>query len=136
VLLVQVERTGKEQRETGFIHAEDAKEHLLRLGFHEREIAIKTAEVNDLKVPENLDLLSPTCPVRVIITKQALQEGWDCPFAYVLCALSASHTLNAMTQLIERILRQPKATKTSVVVLDECYVFCHHAKTKEIVDAI
>ena len=102
VLLVQVERTGKEQRETGFIHAEDAKEHLLRLGFHEREIAIKTAEVNDLKVPENLDLLSPTCPVRVIITKQALQEGWDCPFAYVLCALSASHTLNAMTQLIER----------------------------------
>jgi type III restriction enzyme len=136
ILLVQVERTGKEQRETGFIHAEDAREHLLRLGFHEREIAIKTAEVNNLKAPENVDLLSSTCPVRVIITKQALQEGWDCSFAYVLCTLSASRNLNAMTQLIGRILRQSEATKTSMAALDECYVFCHHARTKEIIDKI
>jgi type III restriction enzyme len=62
----------------------------LAAGLDEAEIAIKTAEQNDLSQPENLDLLSPTNRVRVIITKQALQEGWDCPFAYVLCALAAS----------------------------------------------
>ncbi|MBW4919434.1 hypothetical protein, partial [Klebsiella pneumoniae] len=60
ILLVQVERTGKDQREAGFIHSEDAKEFLLTAGLTEREIAIKTSEVNDLKAPENQNLLSPT----------------------------------------------------------------------------
>ena len=73
------------------------------------EIAIKTADTNDLAAPENLDLLDPTNRVRVIVTKQALQEGWDCPFAYVLCSLSASHNAAALTQLVGRILRQPHA---------------------------
>lgn len=136
ILLVQVERTGKDQREAGFIHSEDAKEFLLTAGLAEREIAIKTSEVNDLKTPENQDLLSPTNPIRVIITKQALQEGWDCPFAYVLCSLSASSNLSAMTQLVGRILRQPYAMKTNVEALDQCYVFCHHASTKEVVAGI
>ena len=80
IMLVQVERTGKEQRDGAHIHAEDAKDYLLTVGLTEREIAVKTSEVNDLKQPENLDLLSPTNEVRAIITKQALQEGWDCPF--------------------------------------------------------
>ncbi|HAU4290828.1 TPA: DEAD/DEAH box helicase family protein [Serratia marcescens] len=136
ILLVQVERTGKDQREAGFIHSEDAKEFLLTAGLTEREIAIKTSEVNDLKTPENQDLLSPTNPIRVIITKQALQEGWDCPFAYVLCSLSASSNLSAMTQLVGRILRQPYALKTNVEALDQCYVFCHHASTKDVVAGI
>lgn len=135
ILLVQVERTGKEQREAGFIHADDVKDYLLRIGFREDEVAFKTSQVNELKTA---DLLSPTCPIRAIITKQALQEGWDCPFAYVLCSLSATRSLNAMTQLIGRILRQPDATRIGVPheALDECYVFCHHASTKEIVEAI
>lgn len=136
ILLVQVERTGKEQRESGFIHADDAKEFLLTTGMSEREIAIKTSEVNDLKEPENLNLLSNTSPVRVIITKQALQEGWDCPFAYVLCSLATSNNLSAMTQLVGRILRQPYASKTGVEALDQCYVFCHHASTKDVVAKI
>ena len=136
ILLVQVERTGKEQREAGFIHAEDAKEFLLTTGLSEREIAIKTSEVNDLKSPENLDLLISSSPVRVIITKQALQEGWDCPFAYVLCSLATSSNISAMTQLVGRILRQPYATKTDVESLDQCYVFCHHATTKDVIAKI
>jgi type III restriction enzyme len=74
--------------------------------------------------------------VQVIITKQALQEGWDCPFAYVLCTLAASHNQNAMTQLVGRILRQPEATRTSDTLLNECYVFCHHIKTKDVIEAI
>lgn len=137
ILLVQVERTGKDQRTGAHIHALDVKEWLMAsAGFEEPEIAVKTAETNDLAQPENLDLLSPTNRVRVIITKQALQEGWDCPFAYVLCALAASANLSAMTQLVGRILRQPQASKTGVALLDESYVITHHAGTTAVVDAI
>lgn len=74
--------------------------------------------------------------MRVIITKQALQEGWDCPFAYVLCALAASSNEKAMTQLVGRILRQPGAMKTGVEALDECHLITHHADTAKVVEAI
>jgi len=136
ILLVQVERTGKDQREKNAIHSEDVREFLLGLGIDKTEIAVKTSETNELNDPENIDLLSPTCAVRVIITKQALQEGWDCPFAYVLCSLAASHNQSAMTQLVGRILRQPDAMNTPDPMLNECYVFCHHVKTKDVIEAI
>ena len=136
IMLIQVERTGADQRESGHIHAEDVKDWLLTAGFDQAEIAIKTAQQNDLNDPENQDLLSPTNRVRAIITKQALQEGWDCPFAYVLCSLAASANLRAMTQLVGRILRQPGALKTGVEALDECHVITHHADTATVVGAI
>ena len=135
-MLIQVERTGAEQRDGRHIHAEDVSDWLLTAGFDEAEIAIKTAERNDLKQPENQDLLSPTNRVRAIITKQALQEGWDCPFAYVLCALAASTNQQALTQLVGRILRQPTAMKTGVDALDECHIVTHHAQTASVVKAI
>jgi len=136
ILLVQVERTSEEHRDGMRIHALDAKEWLKTAGLDEAEIAIKTASTNDLNNPENQDLLAPTNRVRAIITKQALQEGWDCPFAYVLCSLAASSNLASMTQLVGRILRQPHAEKTGVQTLDECYVITHHADTANVVQAI
>ena len=81
-------------------------------------------------------MLANTNRIRAIITKSALQEGWDCPFAYVLCALAVNANLAAMTQLIGRILRQPQAQKTAVPLLDECYVITHHAQTSQVVTAI
>ena len=104
IMLVQVERTGADQRDGDHIHADDVKDWLPQSGLDAAEVAIKTAEQNDLNQPENLDLLSPTNRVRVIVTKAALQEGWDCPFAYVLCSLAAASALPAMTQLVGRIL--------------------------------
>jgi type III restriction enzyme len=136
IMLVQAERTGADQRDGSHIHALDVKEWLINAGLDEAEIAIKTADTNDLATPENQDLLTPVNRVRVIITKQALQEGWDCPFAYVLCALAASGNLSAMTQLVGRILRQPHAEKTGVAALDESYVITHHAGTADVVAAI
>ena len=136
ILLVQVERTGKDMRDAGFIHAEDARAYLMQLGLTEKQIAIKTSDRNDLNTPENIDLLSPQCEVRAIITKQALQEGWDCPFAYVLCALAAGKDIRAMTQLMGRILRLPHVAKTGRDALDACYVLCHDAKTGDVVKAI
>jgi type III restriction enzyme len=121
IMLVRVERTGKEQRDSGFVHAEDAREYLLeKLGVRPEEIRIKTSEEDTLG---DEDLRLPTCEVRYIITKAALQEGWDCPFAYVLAILSKTTANTALTQMIGRILRQPDARLTRRTLLDECYVF-------------
>ena len=44
--------------------------------------------------------------------------------------------MNAMTQLVGRILRQPHALKTGVDALDEGYVIAHHPTTGDVVRAI
>lgn len=136
ICLVQVERTGKDQRDGRHVHSADAFEYLQTLGLRDDEIAIKSAERDDLKTSDRQELTSPGNPVRFIITKQALQEGWDCPFAYVLCSLAPVSSRGAMTQLIGRILRQPDTEKTGVESLDECYVLCTHSKTRDVIDAI
>lgn len=130
IVLVQVERTGKDQIGTGFIHAEMVKEYLMeRLDIPETAIRVKTAENDGL---EDVDLLDPGCPVEWIITKSALQEGWDCPFAYILVSLSSTGSSQNMTQLVGRVLRQPYQERTPHVELNESYVYCLHATTGEI----
>jgi len=132
--LIQVEATGKNQRKEGKIHAEDVREHLIATGLVKpEEIRVKSSTKNEL---ENEDLLSPKSPVRFIITKQALQEGWDCPFAYSLTVLGGSRSERALTQLVGRVLRQPYARKTNIKELDESYVFCLRDSSKQLVKAI
>ena len=88
ICVIQAERTGKDQIAPNVIHSESVKEYLIKnIGIPEQEIAIKTSEKDELKDVDNLTqdgLLGRACPIRFIITKHALQEGWDCPFAYVL----------------------------------------------------
>lgn len=136
IMLVQVERTSEDQLDSGLIHAKQVRAYLAQLGLPEAAIAEKTSETDELKNPENIDLLRPACPVRVIITKQALQEGWDCPFAYVLCALAANRNLASMTQLVGRILRQPHTAKTGSAALDACYVYCFQVATGDVVAGV
>lgn len=123
--LVQVERTGKEQRDGKLIHSEDVREYLIGQGVPKDAIAVKSAELDELKEFEDIGgLLVRDCPIRYVITKHALQEGWDCSFAYVLAILTNPHSKTALTQLVGRILRQPYARKTGVLALDESYVYC------------
>ncbi len=70
------------------------------------------------------DLLSELSPVRWIITKSALMEGWDCPFAYLLVMLDNTRAQRAITQLVGRVMRQPHARRTGRELLDQCYVYC------------
>jgi len=134
ICLVQAERTGKDQRGAGYIHAEDVKEYLIKqCGILQEEIAIKSSEKDDI---EGIDLLSKDCPVRYIITKYALQEGWDCAFAYLLAILTNPSSQLSITQLVGRILRQPKARKTKVKELDESYVFCFRQKARDLLENI
>ena len=138
ICLVQVERTGKEQRKTGFIHAEDVREYLLRHpSLNTEHVAVKTSQRDELKeVDEAGGLLSRDCPIRFIITKQALQEGWDCSFAYVLAILTNPSSKSALTQLVGRILRQPHATKTNMPALDESYVFCYGRRANDLLNDV
>jgi type III restriction enzyme len=134
IQLIQVERTGKDQRDSGYIHSEDVKEFLVReVGVRENQIAIKSSEKDDI---EGINLLSKDCTIRYIITKSALQEGWDCAFAYVLTVLAGGRSTGAMTQLVGRVLRQPFAQKTTFPSLNECYVITYKQTTSELVRAI
>jgi type III restriction enzyme len=94
---------------------------------------LKTSDADELG---DDDLLSETCPVRFIITKDALREGWDCPFAYVLAILSKTTANTALTQMIGRVLRQPHARATGRTALDECYVFTFDQEVKKAVDCV
>ena len=133
IMLVQVERTGEGQRDGVLVHAEDARDHLLKLGLTEQEIKIKSANNNEI---EDMNLLAKNCSVRAIITKSALQEGWDCPFAYVLVSLSSSKSITAITQLLGRVLRQPYTTKSRFDELNKSYVFCLHKETNVLIEQI
>ena len=76
----------------------------MKNGIPAEQIAIKTADINELK---NADLLSPNCPIRFIITVNALKEGWDCPFAYILASLANRTSQVDVEQIVGRILRLP-----------------------------
>ncbi len=134
ICLIQVERTGKDQRDKKFIHAEDAKEYLIKkCNVPESHIAIKSSEKDDI---EGIDLFANDCEIRYIITKRALQEGWDCSFAYVLTVLTNPSSATGITQLVGRILRQPFARKTKIKDLDECYVYTFRQNAKSLVSDI
>jgi type III restriction enzyme len=134
ICLIQVERTGKDQRDKKFIHAEDAKEYLIKkCNVPESHIAIKSSEKDDI---EGIDLFANDCEIRYIITKRALQECWDCSFAYVLTVLTNPSSATGITQLVGRILRQPFARKTKIKDLDECYVYTFRQNAKSLVSDI
>ena len=138
ICVIQVERTGRQQRKPGVIHAEDAREYLLRHpDIRPEQIAVKTSQRDELKEVDELGgLMARDCAIRFIITKQALQEGWDCSFAYVLAILTNPGSRTALTQLVGRILRQPNAHKTGVSWLDESYVFCFQRRGAELLDEV
>lgn len=134
IAVVRVERTGRDQRDGVRIHAEDVREHLTQnLGVPLNAVRVKSAE-NDELGRENL--LSEFSQVRWIITKSALMEGWDCPFAYLLVMLDNTQAQRAITQLVGRVMRQPHAQRTGNKSLDQCYVYCNNAEVGTVVTQV
>jgi type III restriction enzyme len=134
ILLIRVERTGADQRDKATIHAEDVREYLVeKIGAQPDQIKVKSAELDELG---KADLFSDLCPVRYIITKDALREGWDCSFAYVLAVLSKTTAPTALTQMVGRILRQPEAKLTNSIALNECYVYTFDQDVQAAVESV
>lgn len=97
------------------------------------EIAIRTGAVDELS---GRDLLRSDCPVRFVITVQAAAEGWDCPFATTLVAISSTRSRLQVTQLLGRCLRQDLARRSKNRKLNETYVFAATPAFNETAEAV
>ncbi len=116
IVLFQAESKGKEDRAT----FDKVRDRLITKDkIPAEQIAIKTATINELK---GVDLLSKDCPIRYIITVNALKEGWDCPFAYVLASLANRNSAVDVEQIVGRILRRPYTKTFAQTPLNLSYV--------------
>lgn len=86
----------------------------------EEQVAVATGETREIK---DVDLFSRSCQLRFIITVQALKEGWDCSFAYVLCSVAEISSSRAVEQILGRILRLPRARWKQNKELNCAYAF-------------
>jgi len=98
---------------------------------------IEKSLVEDYRIPENqivratgedrgldgVNLWDEKCHIRYVITVQALREGWDCPFAYVLCSVAEQRSVGAVEQILGRILRLPYCKERDSGDLNKAYAF-------------
>jgi type III restriction enzyme len=116
IVLFQAQPKTGEDSET----FEKLKQELIKAKIPAEQIAIKISTKDDLA---RVDLLSPDCPIRYIITINALKEGWDCPFAYILATVANKNSTIDVEQIVGRILRLPNATQPKNKLLANSYVF-------------
>jgi type III restriction enzyme len=109
------------------------KEKLIELKVPEEQIKIKVSGLDELK---GIDLMDEKCPVRYIITVNALKEGWDCPFAYILASLADKSSAVEVEQILGRVLRQPYVIKHKEPLLNLSFVLTASAKFNETLDNI
>uniref|UniRef100_UPI0025F4F9AF DEAD/DEAH box helicase n=1 Tax=uncultured Thiocystis sp. TaxID=1202134 RepID=UPI0025F4F9AF len=113
ILLVQAAPKGNEAT------VEVVRQHLIEQeNIPERQIAIATGSQKEL---DGIDLFDRACPVRVVITVEALKEGWDCSFAYVLASLQSVNSAKDVEQLLGRVLRMPYARTRQQETLNRAY---------------
>ena len=115
IVLFQAQPKVNEDSET----FDKIKAMLIDMGIKKEEIAVKTSKVDELG---KTDLMSRGCPIRYIITVNALKEGWDCPFAYILASLANKTSKVDVEQILGRILRQPYAKRQNSPLLNTSYV--------------
>lgn len=123
-----------------FLNAEEEKsnvqklkEKLIELKIPAEQIKIKTANINEIK---GTDLMSKECEVRYIITINALKEGWDCPFAYILASLADKSSAVDVEQILGRVLRQPYVMRHNFPLLNLSYVLTASSKFLDTLDNI
>lgn len=113
ILLVQAENA------RGVATVEEVKRHLVEVdGVREEAIAIATGDQRGI---DGIDLFAKDCPIEIIITKQALKEGWDCSFAYVFCSVAEVRSSKDVQQLLGRVLRMPYAKRRRQEALNRAY---------------
>ena len=82
---------------------------------------------------ENLDdITNNDNMTEVLIFKQAIALGWDCPRAQVLVMLREIKNEAFQIQTVGRILRMPEARHYGDVLLDSAYVYTNSGKTIKI----
>ena len=99
----------------------------------ENQIAVQTGDKKEL---DGVDLFSRDCPIRYIITVDALKEGWDCSFAYVLSVVSNMQSATAIEQLIGRVLRMPYIEAKDKKELERSYVYVASSSFEDVAQNI
>lgn len=113
ILLIQA------QDKNGEANVEMVKQYLINdCNIAKEWIAISTGQTKEL---EDQNLFAPSCPIRIIITVEALKEGWDCSFAYVLASLQNINSATDVEQLLGRVLRMPYAKLRKQDALNKAY---------------
>lgn len=124
IVLIQAEkrRQGVETLDVDRVRRELLENHRVPA----EEIVVATGEERGLEKVEAdfaRGIADEACPVRYVITQQALAEGWDCPSAYILVSMAELHSATAVEQLLGRILRQPEARHRASGALNQSYAF-------------
>jgi len=131
IMLIQAQ-PHRQNEET--ISVETIKETLVAdFNIPENQIAIATGAKNEI---DNIDLSKNDCSLNFIITMQALREGWDCPFAYVLCSVAEIRSTTYIEQILGRILRLPKATWKNHPELNMAYAFAASSHFHEVANKL
>ena len=96
--------------------------------YYNRNLAVWLADEK-----ENLDgITDNNNVVEVLIFKQAIALGWDCPRAQVLVMLREIKSEAFQIQTVGRILRMPEAKHYGNEQLDSAYVYTNSGKTIKI----
>ncbi len=124
LVLIQSEKRSKlkDTREAAWVKAELMKNHNIPA----EEIIIATGDERGLEQVEKdfpKGIFDEKCPVKFIITQQALAEGWDCAFAYILVSMAELKNAKSVEQLLGRILRQPQAKSRETTALNKSYAY-------------
>jgi type III restriction enzyme len=130
LILFQAQSNIKGKDNTTF---QNIKDQLVKLKIPEEQIKIKVSGKDELK---DVNLMSKNCPVRYIITVNALKEGWDCPFAYILASLADKSSAVDVEQILGRVLRQPYVSKHQTHLLNLSYVLSASSKFQDTLDNI
>lgn len=119
ILLLQAEPHDQDRPDALTV---EVVEKALREEYHipEAQIAVATGKERGL---EGVDLNDEKCLIRYVVTQSALKEGWDCPFAYVLCSVANLRSATAVEQILGRILRMPRAERKTRPALNRAYAF-------------
>ncbi len=118
ILLLQAQsaKAGDDTRLT----FEKVEQHLKDRGIPSDQIAVHTGPRKELNAH---DVADRACRIRFIITVQKLKEGWDCPFAYVLCSVAEQVSATAIEQVLGRVLRLPNVGRKRRDALNQAYAF-------------
>jgi len=128
ILLLQAED------KAGEVTVDKLRAHLIE---HEHvapaRIAVATGTQREL---DGVNLFDPACPVEIVITVEALKEGWDCSFAYVFCSLQKIGSSKDMEQLLGRVLRMPYAQRRQSPLLNRAYAHVASPQTAQVANML
>ena len=130
IMLLQAQ---PEYRDKASITVETVEAKLKEFGIPENQIVVHTGDRRGL---DGINVMTKESTVRFIITVQALKEGWDCPWAYVLFSVAEMSSSKAVEQILGRVLRMPKAKRKQREDLNNAYAFVASSKFDEAAKAL